>query len=302
MDNGLHFISGLPRSGSTLLAGILRQNPKMHAGMSSPVGPLFARVLQGMGPRNEFSVLMTIEQRQDMLRGLFDSYYKRIHESQIVFDTNRIWCAKMAAIAELFPQSRVIVCVRELAWIMDSFEAILRRNPLVTTRMFRQQDAATIYTRVGSLASPSGTVGYAWNAVQEAFYGEHSGKLVVIDYEALTREPKRALDFIYETLGLPRFEHDFDNVTYDEGDGVDAQLGVPGLHAVARKVRFSERQTILPMDLFERFSGRNFWRRPRANPRQVAVLLPSTARPRSMPPAGMGPPPAGAGMMRLGGA
>ena len=26
----LHFIAGLPRSGSTLLAGILRQNPRFH--------------------------------------------------------------------------------------------------------------------------------------------------------------------------------------------------------------------------------------------------------------------------------
>ena len=41
MDNGLHFISGLPRSGSTLLAAILRQNPRFHAAMSSPVGSLF---------------------------------------------------------------------------------------------------------------------------------------------------------------------------------------------------------------------------------------------------------------------
>jgi sulfotransferase len=29
----MHFISGLPRSGSTLLAGILRQNPQFHAAM-----------------------------------------------------------------------------------------------------------------------------------------------------------------------------------------------------------------------------------------------------------------------------
>ena len=33
----LHFISGLPRSGSTLLAGILRQNPRFHAAMTGPV-------------------------------------------------------------------------------------------------------------------------------------------------------------------------------------------------------------------------------------------------------------------------
>jgi len=33
----LHFISGLPRSGSTLLSAILRQNPRFYAGMTSPV-------------------------------------------------------------------------------------------------------------------------------------------------------------------------------------------------------------------------------------------------------------------------
>src|SRR3569832_2806671 len=36
-----HFISGLPRSGSTLLAALLLQNPRFHAGMTSPVGTLF---------------------------------------------------------------------------------------------------------------------------------------------------------------------------------------------------------------------------------------------------------------------
>jgi hypothetical protein len=35
MENGIHFISGLPRSGSTLLAAILRQNPHFHATISS---------------------------------------------------------------------------------------------------------------------------------------------------------------------------------------------------------------------------------------------------------------------------
>ena len=37
-----HFIAGLPRSGSTLLAAILRQNPAITASMSSPVGAIFS--------------------------------------------------------------------------------------------------------------------------------------------------------------------------------------------------------------------------------------------------------------------
>ena len=52
----------------------------------------------------------------------------------------------------------------------------------------------------------------------------------------------------------------------------------PGLHTVGRKVRFTERPTILPPELYERFSGRNFWRRPGGNPRGVEVILPSAPK------------------------
>ncbi|MDE2064846.1 MAG: hypothetical protein KGJ00_20785, partial [Bradyrhizobium sp.] len=75
---------------------------------------------------------------------------------------------------------------------------------------------------------------------------------------------------------------DFANVSYTDGGAVDAQLGVPGLHTVNGKVEFSERQTILPPDLYQRFAGRTFWRRPRANMRNVAVVLPSEQRARRL--------------------
>lgn len=47
--SSFHFISGLPRAGFTLLSAILLQNPRFHAGMSSPVGALFSSML-GQAP------------------------------------------------------------------------------------------------------------------------------------------------------------------------------------------------------------------------------------------------------------
>lgn len=275
MNNGIHFLSGLPRSGSTLLGALLKQNPKLHSGMSSPVGALIGRVQGAMGPRSEFSSMITDHQRRNILHSVVEGFYKDIHGDKVVIDTNRAWCAKLPLIAALYPDARIIVCVRDLVWIVDSFERVLRKNALGTSKMFQQKDALTVHTRVNALASPGGTVGFAWNATQEAFYGEFSDKLIVVDYEALTREPQRTMELIYAKLGLEPFGHDFDNVVYGEGDTFDAELGVPGLHAVGRKVRFSERPTILPPELYERFSGRNFWRRPGGNPRGVEVVLPS---------------------------
>ncbi len=48
MENGIHFISGMPRSDTTLLAAILRQNPALHAGLSSPVGILCQKLIAAM--------------------------------------------------------------------------------------------------------------------------------------------------------------------------------------------------------------------------------------------------------------
>lgn len=280
MDKGLHFISGLPRAGSTLLAAILRQNPNLHAGMSSPMAGLFQRAIRGMGPENEFATLITDAQRRNVLRALFDGFYQEIHPNQVVIDTNRVWCSKLPAIAELFPEARVIVCVRPLPWVLDSFERALRKNPLMVSKMFKPKDGggSTVYTRIAALSSGNGSVGFAWNAVQEAFYGEHANRLIVVEYEALAREPQRTIELLYQALRLPSFEHDFDNVVYDEGSEFDSRLGVPGLHAVNRKVSFIERPTILPPDLFERFAGRNFWRRPGGNPHNVTVLLPTVLK------------------------
>jgi sulfotransferase len=46
----------------------------------------------------------------------------------VISDTNRGWCAWMPAIAQLFPDAKVIACVRELPWVIDSIERLIQRN------------------------------------------------------------------------------------------------------------------------------------------------------------------------------
>src|SRR5690349_24357206 len=136
MDNGLHFISGLPRSGSTLFAAILTQNPRFHAGMSSPVGSLAIGLQRQMSSENEMSVFIENDQRTEILRSTFSAYYHTVHPSKVVFDTNRLWCSKMPLVSHLFPQAKVIACVRHIPWIVDSVERLVRENALQPSKMF----------------------------------------------------------------------------------------------------------------------------------------------------------------------
>jgi sulfotransferase len=192
-------------------------NPKIHASMSSLVGPLFQELFTAMGAQHDYSVLINEEQRRNVLRALFEGYYRDVFGQKVVFDTNRCWCSKMDAIAQLFPQARVIACVRDLAWIMDSFERLYRKNALLMSGMFKPAETMTVYSRVDALAGPSGPVRFAWNAIREAFYGQHTDRLIIIEYEELARDPKQTIDLIYDRCGLPHFKHDFDNVSYEDG-------------------------------------------------------------------------------------
>jgi sulfotransferase len=271
MDQGLHFISGLPRSGSTLLAGILRQNPRFHAGMTSPVGGIFLAMQEATSRKAEMGVFVDEAQKRALLAGVFDGYYHDIHREQVVFDTNRIWCTKLPALAELFPSAKVICCVRHIPWIMDSVERLVRRNAFDLTGMFGFESGGTVFTRVNRMAGSDGMVGYALDALKEAYYGDWADRLIVVTYEALTRDPAGTLAILYDFIGEAPFAHDFAAVEYS-ADEFDATLGAKGLHQVRRKVEFVERPTVLPPELFQRFENDAFWMNPELNRCGVQVI------------------------------
>jgi sulfotransferase len=254
----LHFLSGLPRSGSTLLAGLLRQNPSFAAAMTSPVGGLVITLINAMGPQNETAVFLDDTRRRAILRAVVDSYYADGGKA-VVFDTNRMWCAQLPLIAELFPTARVLCCVRNVAWIMDSFERLVRRNAFEPSKLFGSpEERATVYSRTDALANRDRVVGFAYSALKEAYYGEHSDRLLLIGYDILTQRPEACLRLVYRFLEEPWFEHDVTNVEYDEPE-FDRRLGAPGLHRILGPVRHEVRQTVLPPDLFQRFAGLTFW-------------------------------------------
>ncbi|HEY1797929.1 MAG TPA: sulfotransferase [Stellaceae bacterium] len=272
MQNGLHFISGLPRSGSTLLAAILRQNPRFHAGMSSPVASLFMALQGAMSRRNEGALFIDDEQKHELLRGIFTSFYHAIHPHQLVFDTNRAWCTKLPTLTRLFPESKMICCVRHVPWIMDSIERLIRSNAFDLSGLFGFEPLTTVYTRVNRLATSDGMVGFALDALREAFFGENSDRLMLVGYEALARDPHETMRLIYRFIGEDPFSHDFDHVQYEAQD-FDLALGTPNLHTVRRKVEWIERESVLPPELFNRFVNDAFWTNPSLNLRDVSVVL-----------------------------
>jgi sulfotransferase len=267
-----HFISGLPRAGSTLLAAILNQNPRFHAGMTSPVADIMGVMVAEMSAKNDFSHAIADAQRVAILRGLVENFYAGTVGPEVVFDTSRLWCGRMEMLEALFPAAKVVACVRQLPWVLDSMECQVRKQPVNVSKVFRFDTNTTVYSRVQALTDPRGMVGFAFQAVKDAFYGRHAaGHLMLLTYETLTREPERALHAVYDFLGEPRFRHDFDNLEYNASE-FDARVGLDGLHTVRRKLKAVDREPILPREIFNRFVSESFWLDPKNNIGKVPVI------------------------------
>jgi sulfotransferase len=266
------FISGLPRSGSTLLSAILRQNPEFYADISSPVQGLVGATINVI-TASESNHLIDEDRRKSLLRALFNAYYEAV-EPPTVFDTSRGWTAKTSLLKSLFPQTKIICCVRDLFWILDSFERIAAKNTLWNASLTDDEARQTVTTRCDALmdVKKEGQVVKPYYFLEEGML-LNPDMILLVEYESLCKKPESVMRELYGFIGKPYFDHDFKNVEYDN-EVYDKALNMKSLHTVRREVSWIERPSILPKSVWEKYSGKEFWRVPEVDyvPQNVVKL------------------------------
>ena len=256
MTKQYHFITGLPRSGSTLLSSILKQNPRFHASITDPLATLVKGIVEtsqdGPGMKSE----VPVQRRKNTVYGAIEGFYKEV-DKEVIFNTNRAWTYLTPLMKELYPTSKMIVCVRDLNWIIDSFETAHRKDPLSTNTVTGNL-SGTVYSRAELLMEEKGIIGFPYVGIKQAITGNEKDLLFILEYEQLTKNPKQMLQALYSFIDEPYFEHDFDNVeaSWDE---YDAEIGMK-LHTVRKKVEFRPRNFILPPDILGKFANMEVWR------------------------------------------
>jgi sulfotransferase len=155
--------------------------------------------------------------------------------------------------------------------VVDSIERLIQRNVFSPSSIFNYSAGGTVYTRAKSVVAPDCMVGAPYDALKRACYGAQPNRLLLMQYEALTTDPAKAMRAIYAFLGEPAFEHEFGHIDYDVTE-FDERAGTPRLHTVRGTVKAEPRETLLPPDLFNRFVNDAFWRDPKRVPAGLRVV------------------------------
>lgn len=258
MNRKYVFTSGLPRAGTTLLGTILNQNPRFSASISGPLARFTRAIIQESSSQGGYRFECPPEKRKKLINGLFENYYDD-PSKEVCINHNRGWGLLLPTIKDLYPESKMIVCVRDIKDILNSFEHLQRKNPYTFTSMFSTDENTNVYTRCETLLNQGRTLGFAYSATKQAITSEFKHDILILDYVQLAKYPELSLKAIYNFIDEPYFNHDFDNVeaSYDEFDE-DVQL--PGLHTTRKRVEYIENEMIIPPDIIERVNGMEVWK------------------------------------------
>lgn len=255
-----YFISGLPRSGSTLLSSILRQNPDFYADIASPVQGIVNNTIDFMtGCENNLN--LTEDRRKNILFSIFEGYYKHL-ETPVIFDSSRGWTKSTTLLQELFPYTKLLCCVRDIPWIINSFELINKKNPFQSYTLVKQECNDNVFSRIdGMMDKNEGVIAKPWIYLQEG-YAMNPEMIYFVEYDNLCKNPEKEMRIIYEFLEKPYYSHDFENVEYSN-ENFDKSCNLKNLHTVRKRVEYKTQRKVLPPEVWEKYQSMNmeFWKK-----------------------------------------
>jgi len=234
-----HFVTGLPRSGSTLLCNILNQNPRFHASATSGVQRLLANVRDEWNKITEFGAVRNESAKLRVLRSILLSFYADIDKS-VIFDKHRFWPSKFEMVNALLGEpAKMLVTVRDIRDVLASFERLWRAES-ATGQINKERDFQNEYLtapgRINVLMKSNQTVGKSYNIIKDALFRGHGQQMYFVVYEELVQNPSEIMKGIYAFLGEELYTHDFKNVEESTRED-DFFYGYTNLHATRQEVK-----------------------------------------------------------------
>ena len=230
----LHYCLGLPRTCSSVIMNILNENPRIFT-TGTCCMPYFVDACQKRS--NEVSEFIALykdvlnKSYINFLRQGMRGWYEAMTDKPIVFSKSRIWAEWFPTTFAIDPNSKYLVILRDLRDIICSFESLSWKYPQVPFGTGENQlchhsmgERMELYCTdtMSLLGRPLQLLPHVMEVAQK-----NPNSFFLCKYEHFNEQPRETLQMIYQWLGEPNFEHDFDNIPksdYYEHDTVYRSL------------------------------------------------------------------------------
>jgi len=210
------YLSGLPRSGSTLLSNILGMHKDIYATPSSPL----CSIVQDMRKHWSDDPFLLAQ-----LDSNFDLVHKRLKRSMwsfmqawsddndkpIVVDKNRGWLFGLEWLRELDPNFKIIITLRDLRNVYTSIEKKHRKTLFIDFPDHMEHNMVDV--RANALFNDGGLVGSILKGIQNAKdIPNIMSHIYYWRYEDFLEKPQETTGHLFNYLDVKPQDIDFNNI------------------------------------------------------------------------------------------
>ena len=255
-----YFLVNLPRTGNTLFASIMNQNPDVVVTAYSPVGD-FLRLVSECSNWDIIKHFPDIKSHENIIRGIIPNYYSHWKQNHII--DRHAWGRKtMVDLLKKYNTNeiKIIVLVRDMAEVIASFIRISN----TTNDNFIKRSGNTIEQQYERLVMRDGQIDIALDSIRNLLLPENKEMAHFIEYNDLGKDPKKEINKVYDFLDIPKFDHRYVNLEQLELNGVKYNENVIGvdLHHIKtdciKKAEYKV-EDILPKHIIEKCQALNIW-------------------------------------------
>lgn len=216
MNTEITFLSGLPRTGSTLLTSILSQNPEIHTEGNSALCQLMWDMQVSCWNTEQLKNRPDVQDK--LITSIPEIFYKGVEGN--ILDKCRSWTmpANMELIYKYITKSpKIVVMLRPITEIVKSFVFIRKMNG------WENPEAQLLDKGSEPIMRSLDGIRYSKTI--------NNGQFLYVWYSELVDQPKETINKIYDFCGWSKFEHNFESIANPNPEQDDL-LDMIGLHDI----------------------------------------------------------------------
>jgi len=232
----LFFLVAQPRSGNTLFASIMNQNPEIVCTPNS----ITLEIMKDLFLLKDTDVFLNYPDHKSLdnvLDSVYDIYYKDWPQ-RIIIDRGPVMTpGNFALMQKHFKRPfKCIVILRNLMDVLASYMKWYTENPDAFVNRFNLKNDEE---KLSMIMNKNGAVAKDLDAIKNAF--NYPDICHFVKYDDLVTKPEEEIKKIYQFINVPYFEHRFDNLQQVKVNGIEYNDTIVGknmhnIRSVIKKV------------------------------------------------------------------
>ena len=258
----IFFLNGLPRAGNTVFSSIMNQNLNIAATANSICADMMGELFM-LKHTDIFKNYPDHKSFDNVAKTVFENYYKDWKQDYIIDRAPWGYPINLKFLKETRSNIKIIILVRDIIEVLGSFIDWSNREP---TSFVNQYEAKTVEEKCDMLMNKDGQIVKELIGIKHLIDQQPKEIYHIVKFNNLVKDTENTIDGVYNFLGIPKFKHDFNNISqFKINDmGYDDTIVGNGLHtlttgAISNYKEKYDAYSIIPKSIIEKYKQCNFW-------------------------------------------